>query len=79
MRGDTPHFEYVAGEAARGIMQASLDTGVPIIFGVLTVDTHQQALDRVGGSEGHKGEEAAITAIEMANLVGRLSGGSHRA
>ena len=79
VRGDTPHFEYVAGEAARGIMQASLDTGVPIIFGVLTVDTHQQALDRVGGSEGHKGEEAAITAIEMANLVGRLSGGSHRA
>lgn len=79
VRGDTPHFDYVAGEAARGIMQASLDTGVPIIFGVLTVDTHQQALDRVGGSEGHKGEEAAITAIEMANLVGRLSGGSHRA
>jgi 6,7-dimethyl-8-ribityllumazine synthase len=60
-------------------MQASLDTGVPIIFGVLTVDTRQQALERVGGSEGHKGEEAAITAIEMANLVGRLSGGSDRA
>ena len=79
VRGDTPHFDYVAGEAARGIMQASLDTGVPVIFGVLTVDTRQQALDRVGGSEGHKGEEAAITAIEMANLVRRLSGGSHRA
>ena len=77
VRGDTPHFDYVAGEAARGIMQASLDTGVPVIFGVLTVDTRQQALERVGGSEGHKGEEAAITAIEMANLVRRLSGGSH--
>jgi 6,7-dimethyl-8-ribityllumazine synthase len=79
VRGDTPHFDYVAGEAARGIMAASLDTGVPIIFGVLTVDTHQQAVDRVGGSEGHKGEEAAVTAIEMANLLRRLSGGSHRA
>ncbi len=79
VRGDTPHFDYVAGEAARGIMQASLDTGIPIIFGVLTVDTRQQAVERVGGSEGHKGEEAAITAIEMANLLGRLSGRGHRA
>jgi len=79
VRGDTPHFDYVAGEAARGIMQASLDTGIPIIFGVLTVDTRQQAVERVGGSEGHKGEEAAITAIEMANLLGRLAGRGHRA
>ena len=73
IRGDTPHFEYVAGEAASGLMDASLHTGVPIIFGVLTVDTRSQAIDRVGGSEGHKGEEAAATAIEMANLIKRIT------
>ncbi|CAB4653085.1 unannotated protein [freshwater metagenome] len=73
IRGDTPHFDYVAGEAAAGLMDASLYTGIPIIFGVLTVDTHSQAIDRVGGSEGHKGEEAAATAIEMANLIKRIT------
>lgn len=73
IRGDTPHFEYVAGEAASGLMDASLYTGIPIIFGVLTVDTRSQAIDRVGGSEGHKGEEAAATAIEMANLIKRIT------
>jgi 6,7-dimethyl-8-ribityllumazine synthase len=72
IRGDTPHFEYVAGECAAGIMRASLDTGVPIVFGVLTTDTRQQALDRVGGCEGHKGEEAANTALEMVELLRRL-------
>jgi 6,7-dimethyl-8-ribityllumazine synthase len=69
IRGETAHFEYVAGEAAAGITRASLDTGVPVIFGVLTVDNREQALDRLGGKEGHKGEEAALTAIEMVSLL----------
>jgi 6,7-dimethyl-8-ribityllumazine synthase len=73
IRGDTPHFDYVAGEAARGLQEAALATGVPIVFGVLTTDTLQQALDRVGGSEGHKGEEAANTALEMIELLRRLA------
>ncbi len=73
IRGDTPHFEYVAGEAARGLQEVALATGIPIVFGVLTTDTLQQALDRVGGSEGHKGEEAANTALEMIELLRRLS------
>jgi 6,7-dimethyl-8-ribityllumazine synthase len=72
IRGETAHFEYVAGEAAAGITRAALDTGVPVIFGVLTVDTREQARDRLGGKEGHKGEEAALTAIEMASLLRRL-------
>jgi 6,7-dimethyl-8-ribityllumazine synthase len=74
IRGDTPHFDYVAGEASRGLQQAALDTGVPIVFGVLTTDTLQQALDRVGGCEGHKGEEAALTAVEMIELLRRIDG-----
>jgi 6,7-dimethyl-8-ribityllumazine synthase len=72
IRGETAHFEYVAGEAAAGITRAALDTGVPVIFGVLTVDTREQALDRIGGKEGHKGEEAALTAIEMVSLLRAL-------
>ena len=72
IRGETAHFEYVAGEAAAGITRAALDTGVPVIFGVLTVDTRDQALDRLGGKEGHKGEEAALTAIEMVSLFREL-------
>jgi 6,7-dimethyl-8-ribityllumazine synthase len=72
VRGDTPHFDYVAGEAARGLQEAALATDVPIVFGVLTTDTLQQALDRVGGCEGHKGEEAAATALEMVELLRRL-------
>jgi 6,7-dimethyl-8-ribityllumazine synthase len=72
IRGETAHFEYVAGEAASGITRAALDTGVPVIFGVLTVDTREQARDRLGGKEGHKGEEAAATGIEMASLLRRL-------
>ncbi len=68
IRGDTAHFEYVAGGATDGIGTVSQDTGVPVIFGVLTVDSVQQALDRAGGKDGHKGEEAARAAIEMANL-----------
>jgi 6,7-dimethyl-8-ribityllumazine synthase len=73
VRGDTPHFDYVAGEAARGLQEAALATGTPIVFGVLTTDTLQQALDRIGGSEGHKGEEAANTALEMIELLRRLA------
>ena len=69
IRGETAHFEYVAGETAAGITRAGLDTGIPVIFGVLTVDDRQQARDRLGGKEGHKGEEAALTAIEMVALL----------
>lgn len=72
VRGDTAHFDFVARGAMEGIMRAALDTGVPVVFGVLTTDTLRQALDRVGGSEGHKGEEAARTAIEMVDVLRRL-------
>ncbi len=72
IRGETAHFEYVAGETAAGITRAALDTGIPVIFGVLTVDNRQQAVDRLGGNEGHKGEEAALTAIEMVSLLREL-------
>jgi len=72
IRGETPHFEYVAGECAAGLTRASLDTGVPITFGVLTVEDRAQAQERVGGAEGHKGEEAAATAIEMVSLLRNL-------
>lgn len=68
IRGETAHFEYVAGGAAEGIARVAQDTGIPVIFGVLTVDNVEQALSRAGGKDGHKGEEAALTAIEMANL-----------
>jgi 6,7-dimethyl-8-ribityllumazine synthase len=68
IRGETAHFEYVAGGAAEGILQVSMKTGVPVVFGVLTTDTVEQAQQRTGGKEGHKGEEAARTAIEMARL-----------
>jgi 6,7-dimethyl-8-ribityllumazine synthase len=72
VRGDTPHFEYVAGSAAQGLNQVSLDTGVPIAFGVLTTDDMQQAMDRAGGKSGNKGAEAAEVAIELGNLVRQL-------
>jgi len=72
IRGDTPHFDYVAGEAARGIAAVSIATGVPIIFGVLTTNTHQQALDRIGGSHGHAGERAAEAALEMIALKNHI-------
>ena len=68
IRGDTAHFEYVAGGATDGIGATARETGVPVIFGVLTVDNVEQALSRAGGRDGHKGEEAAQAAIEMANL-----------
>jgi 6,7-dimethyl-8-ribityllumazine synthase len=72
VRGDTPHFEYVAGAAAEGLNHVSLETGVPIAFGVLTTDDMQQAMDRAGGKSGNKGAEAAEVAIELANLVQQL-------
>ena len=72
VRGDTPHFEYVARSAAEGLNRVSLDEEVPIAFGVLTTDNLQQAMDRAGGVSGNKGSEAADAAIEMANLLRRL-------
>lgn len=72
IRGDTPHFDYVAGEAASGVTRAALDTGVPVIFGLLTTDTVEQATSRAGGKLGNKGFEAAMTAIEMVDLLRQL-------
>ena len=72
VRGDTPHFEYVAGGAAEGLNRVTLDTGVPVAFGVLTTDDMQQAMDRAGGKSGNKGAEAAEVAIELANLIQQL-------
>lgn len=72
IRGETPHFDYVAGECAGGIARIALETGVPIAFGVLTTDTAQQAIDRAGGKAGNKGADAALVALEMANLLRRL-------
>ncbi len=74
IRGDTDHYDHVAGQAAAGVARASLDTGVPIVFGVLTCDTLEQALNRAGAKAGNKGFEAALTAIEMVNLLRQLPG-----
>ncbi len=68
IRGDTPHFEYVAGVTANGIAQAAMETGVPVTFGVVTADTLEQAIDRAGVKAGNKGFEAALAAIELVNL-----------
>jgi 6,7-dimethyl-8-ribityllumazine synthase len=76
IRGDTPHFDYVAGEAAKGIGAASAESGVPVAFGVLTCNTLEQAIDRAGGKGGNKGADAAVTAIEMADLMRRLREGA---
>jgi len=72
IRGDTPHFDYVAGEMAHGLAQVAAETGVPVGFGVLTTNTVEQAVDRAGVKGGNKGFDAAMTAIEMANLMRRL-------
>ena len=72
IRGDTPHFDFVAGEAARGIADASAATGVPMAFGILTTNTVEQATDRAGGKHGNKGFDAAMTAIEMALLLRKI-------
>jgi 6,7-dimethyl-8-ribityllumazine synthase len=71
IRGETAHFDYVAGECARGIQQAQLDTGVPIVFGVLTTETLEQALDR-SGEKDNKGEESARVALEMVDLLNKI-------
>lgn len=72
IRGDTPHFDYIAKEATKGIAEVSLSTGIPAIFGIITADTLDQAIQRAGTKEGNKGWQAALSAIEMANLVKEL-------
>jgi 6,7-dimethyl-8-ribityllumazine synthase len=72
IRGATPHFDYVAGQAASGVTAASLATGVPMIFGVLTTDTIEQAIERAGTKAGNKGADAGVAAIEMVSLLGEL-------
>ena len=72
IRGSTPHFDYVAAEAAKGVAAAAVGSGLPVIFGVLTTDTIEQAIERAGTKAGNKGWDAAVTAIEMANLARAL-------
>ena len=69
VRGGTPHFEYIAAEVSKGIAKVGLDTGLPVIYGVITADTLEQAIERAGTKMGNKGFDAAVTAIEMANLL----------
>jgi 6,7-dimethyl-8-ribityllumazine synthase len=72
IRGETPHFDYIAGECARGLQLAALETGVPVAFGVLTVDSFEQALQRASTTAGNKGGEAMASALEMAAVMARL-------
>jgi 6,7-dimethyl-8-ribityllumazine synthase len=72
IRGGTPHFEHVAGECTKGLAAASMDSGIPVAFGVLTVDSIEQAIERAGTKAGNKGAEAALSALEMVSLLGRL-------
>ncbi len=72
IRGDTPHFDYVAAEASKGIAAASMDTDLPVVFGILTTDTTAQAVERAGVKAGNKGWDAALTAIEMVDLLGKI-------
>ncbi|MCX8057730.1 MAG: 6,7-dimethyl-8-ribityllumazine synthase [Ignavibacteria bacterium] len=72
IRGETPHFDYIASEVSKGVAQASFETGVPVVFGVLTTDTIEQAIERAGTKAGNKGFDAASTAIELANLYQQL-------
>ena len=73
IRGDTPHFDYIAGEVARGVSSAMLQNNIPVAFGVLTTNTIEQAMERAGAKVGNKGSEAALTAIEMASLSKEIS------
>jgi 6,7-dimethyl-8-ribityllumazine synthase len=73
IRGQTPHFEYVAAEVAKGIAQVTLATGVPVTFGIITADSLEQAIDRAGSKAGNKGADAALAAVEMANLLPQLA------
>ena len=77
IRGETPHFDYVAGEAAKGVTNASLQTGVPVLFGVVTTDTLDQAINRAGVKAGNKGFEAAMAAVELVNLYQAMDGGEN--
>lgn len=72
IRGSTPHFDYIASEVSKGIAHAAQETGLPIIFGVITADTIEQAIERAGTKEGNKGSDAALSAIEMANVIGKI-------
>jgi 6,7-dimethyl-8-ribityllumazine synthase len=72
IRGSTPHFDYIASEVAKGIARVSQDTGLPVIFGIITADTIEQAVERAGTKEGNKGRDAALSAIEMTNLLAQL-------
>ena len=78
LRGETPHFDYVAGQAAAGIARVGLDTGVPVAFGVITADTLPQAVERAGGSSGNKGFDAVLTAVRMANLMKKIDVGGEK-
>ena len=73
IRGGTPHFDYVAGQAASGVTAVALKTGKPIVFGVLTTDTIEQAIERAGTKAGNKGADAAMTALEMINLIRKMA------
>jgi 6,7-dimethyl-8-ribityllumazine synthase len=75
VRGETPHFEYVAGEAARGLQDVAIWENLPVIFGVLTTNTHEQAIDRIGGKHGHAGERAAEAAVEMIGVIELIAKG----
>ncbi len=79
IRGETPHFDYVAGQAAAGILRASMDTGVPVLFGVITAETARQAEQRAGKKADNKGYEAALSAVEIVNLLGRMDRRKERA
>jgi 6,7-dimethyl-8-ribityllumazine synthase len=72
IRGATPHFDYIAAEVAKGIAQASIDSPIPVVFGVITADTIEQAIERAGTKDGNKGKDAALSAIEMANLLEKI-------
>jgi 6,7-dimethyl-8-ribityllumazine synthase len=72
IRGDTPHFDYIAGEVSKGVAHVAVETGIPVAFGILTTNTLEQAIDRAGAKSGNKGADAALSAIEMANLLRSL-------
>jgi 6,7-dimethyl-8-ribityllumazine synthase len=76
IRGETPHFDYVAGEAAKGVASAGMQTGIPVLFGVVTADTLEQAINRSGVKAGNKGFEAAMSAVELVNLYKTMDGGT---
>ena len=76
IKGETPHFDYVAGNAASGLAHVATETGIPVVFGVLTTHTVEQAIDRAGAKSGNKGFDAAMTAVEMANLLKTIRGKS---